>query len=100
VIGSNIVDVSFSEPVDEEDLCKVGGVIEIHRLGDKLRLTVGSDVDVVGELTDYARVRGLRIATINTLKPSLEDAFLRITELNPEEVRRDKEPVRMRRQDG
>ena len=100
VIGSNIVDVSFSEHVEEEELCKVGGVIEIHRLGDKIRLTVGSDVDVVEELTDYARTRGLRITTINTLKPSLEDAFLRITGLNPKEAGRDKEPVKMRRQDG
>jgi len=100
VIGSNIVDVIFSEPVDEEELCRSCGMIEAHRLGDKLRLTVGSDVDVVGELTDYARARGLRISTINTLKPSLEDAFLRITGLNPEEAGRDKEPARMRRQDG
>jgi len=100
VIGSNIVDVSFSEPVDEDELRKSCGLIEIHRLGDKLRLTVGSDVDIVGELSDYARARGLRIVTINTLKPSLEDAFLRITGLNPEEAGRDKEPVRPRRQDG
>jgi len=100
VIGSNIVDVSFSEPVDEEELCKSCRLIDVHRLGDKLRLMVGSDVDIVGELTDYARARWLRIVTINTLKPSLEDAFLRITGLNPEEAGRDKEPVKMRRQDG
>jgi ABC-2 type transport system ATP-binding protein len=100
VIGSNIVDVSFSESVDEDELCRRCGLIEVHRLGDKLRLTVGGEVDVVGELIDYSRARGVRITSINTLKPSLEDAFLRITGLNPEEAGRDKEPVRMRRQDG
>jgi ABC-2 type transport system ATP-binding protein len=75
-------------------------LIEVHRLGDKLRLTAGEEVDVVAELADYARSRGLRITSINTLKPSLEDAFLRITGLNPEEATRDKEPMKMRRQDG
>ena len=100
VIGSNIVDVSFSEPVDEDELRKSCGLIEIHRLGDKLRLTAADEVDVVAELADYARSRGLRITSISTLKPSLEDAFLRITGLNPEEAVRDKEPARMRRQDG
>ena len=100
IIGSKIIEVSFSKPVDEDELCSNCGLIEVHRLGDKLRLTAGEEVDVVAELADYARSRGLRITSINTLKPSLEDAFLRITGLNPEEATRDKEPVKMRRQDG
>jgi len=100
IIGSKIIEVSFSKPVITDELCSSCRLIEVHRLGDKLRLTAGEEVDVVAELADYARSRGLRITSINTLKPSLEDAFLRITGLNPEEATRDKEPMKMRRQDG
>lgn len=100
VTGSRIVEVSFSGGVEEAGLGGLPGVTEVHRLGDKLRLTIGDESDIVGELTDYARGRGVTIATINTLKPSLEDAFLKITGLNPEETKRDKEPQKQRRNDG
>ena len=100
VTGSRIVEVSFSGGVEEADLGGLPGVTEVHRLGDKLRLTVGDESDIVGKLADYARGRDVTIATINTLKPSLEDAFLKITGLNPEEAKRDKEPQRQRRNDG
>jgi ABC-2 type transport system ATP-binding protein len=100
ITGSKIVEVSFSGTVKEDELSAINGVIEVHRLGDKLRLTFRDEVDVVGLLTDYSRSRGLIISTINTLKPSLEDAFLKITGLNPEETRRDKEPSKQRRNDG
>ena len=100
VTGSKVVELSFSESVKETELISVQGVIEVHRLGDKLRITVGDEVDIVGELSEYARSKGLRITTISTLKPSLEDAFLKITGLNPEEAKKDKEPPRPRRNGG
>jgi hypothetical protein len=43
---------------------------------------VGDAEDIIGEISDFARSRKLNITTINTLKPSLEDVFLKITELN------------------
>ncbi|MDP2900257.1 MAG: ATP-binding cassette domain-containing protein [Candidatus Bathyarchaeota archaeon] len=100
VTGSRIVEVAFSGGVDEADLGGLPGVTEVHRLGDKHRLTVGDDSDIVGEIADYARSRGVTVSTINTLRPSLEDAFLKITGVNPEEAKKDKEPQRQRRNDG
>ena len=100
VTGSRIVEVSFSGGVEETDLGKLQGVTEVHRLGDKHRLTIGDDSDIVGEIADYARSRGMTVSTINTLKPSLEDAFLKITGVNPEEAKKDKEPQKQRRNDG
>jgi ABC-2 type transport system ATP-binding protein len=100
VTGSKIVELFFNGPVKESELGSINGVIEAHKLGDKVRVTVGEDVDIVRELADYARTKGLSITTINTLKPSLEDAFLKITGLNPEEAVKDKEPQKQRRNDG
>jgi len=100
VTGSRVIELSFSSPVRETDLSSIKNVIEVHRIGDKLRLIVGDSEDIIGEISDFARSRKLNITTINTLKPSLEDAFLKITGLNPEEAVKDKEQPKPRRNDG
>lgn len=96
VTGSNIIELSFSGPVGETELASIKSVIEVHRVGDKFRLVVGDVKDIVGEISDFARGRKLSITTIHTLKPSLEDAFLKITGLNPEEAVKDKDQPKPR----
>ena len=83
VTGSRVVEVSFSGHMEEEELREIPGVFEVYRLGDRYRLTVGSEADIIGALVDYARSRGLTIVSLNSLKTSLEDAFLRITGSTP-----------------
>lgn len=97
VTGTRVVEVSFSGHPVGEDLEGIQGVIEVHRLGERYRLTVSGEADIVGDLIDYARNRGLRVVTLNTLKTSLEDAFIRITGLAPEEVRKEKDQPRQGR---
>ena len=99
VTGEHVVEVSFDSQIPENELARLGYVTEVNRLGDKYRLTY-SGGDPVGVLVDYARSRRVNIVSLNTLRPSLEDAFLKLTGLAPEEVRRDKEPQRQRRNDG
>ena len=100
VTGSNVIELSFSELVSETELDSIKGVIEVHCVGDKVRLVVGDEKDIIGEISDFARGKKLNITTIHTLKPSLEDAFLKITGLNPEEAVKDKEQLKPRRNDG
>lgn len=100
VTGSRVIELSLSGQVSEAEIASIKDVIEVHRAGDKLRLTVGNAEDIIGEISDFARSRRLNITTINTLKPSLEDAFLKITGLNPEDAAKDKEPPKPRRNDG
>lgn len=100
VTGDRVVEVSFSAPVPEDGLKRLPGVVEVYKLGDKYRLRLAGEGDSVSDLVEYARNRGSRIATINTLKPSLEDAFLKITGTTPDEVSRDKVQPRQRRMDG
>lgn len=91
VTGTRVVEVVFSGHPVEGELKGIQGVMEVHRLGDRYRLTVGGEADIVGGLIDYARKGGLRVVTLNTLKTSLEDAFIRITGLAPEEAHEEKE---------
>ncbi len=99
VTGEHVVEVSFDAPMKEGEFASIGCVVEAHRLGDKFRLTY-SGRDPVGDLVDFARERGVGIVSLNTLRPSLEDAFLKLTGLNPEEAVKDKEPQKPRRNDG
>jgi len=100
VTGDRVVEVSFSAPIHDRELELLLGVVEVHRLGDKYRITFSGEVEPVSDLVDYARGRGLRIAMLDTLKPSLEDAFLKITGTAPDEVRREKEQQKQRRMDA
>ena len=79
VTGDIVVEVAFSGHPDEGEMHAIPGVREVYRLGDRYRLTVDSESDVIGAVVDYGRAKGLRITSLTTLKTSLEDAFLRIT---------------------
>jgi ABC-2 type transport system ATP-binding protein len=100
VTGDRVVEVSFSASASEKELEALPGVVEVRRLGDKYRITYAGKVEPVSGLVDYARRSILSIETLSTLKPSLEDAFLKITGTPPDEVRREKEHQKQRRMDA
>jgi ABC-2 type transport system ATP-binding protein len=88
----HVVEVSFSPSKDMEhqlkDLKYVSGV---SRVGDKFRLYVEDASEAILMLIDFCRRNNLKIVSINTLKPSLEDAFVKITGLSPEVMAIEKE---------
>jgi hypothetical protein len=57
-------------------------VSKVVQVGDKFRLHVRNTSEAVPLLIDFAREKSLNITSINTLKPSLEDAFVEITGLS------------------
>lgn len=77
--GLQSIEVSFDNAVSVEDLSKVQSVKEAKKTGDKLRLYVDEPSVVIDKLVDFARSKGLKIISINTLTPSLEDVFLKLT---------------------
>ena len=60
-----------------ESLPSVDGVIEE---GDKYRLYTADPPSVIEELFNLIKAEGLKIVTINTSGPTLEDVFIRLTE--------------------
>jgi len=74
------VEVSFEDAdVSEEELGALPGVVRVAGEGGRVRLFTADPSAVVYALTEHARARGLRFASLKTLEPSLEDAFVEIT---------------------
>ena len=71
-------------PMDEalcEEMGCLEGVIEWRRDGDKLRLFTSGPGALVPLVVDLTRRHDARLVSLNTLGPSLEDVFVRITGL-------------------
>ncbi|MGD2164215.1 MAG: ATP-binding cassette domain-containing protein [Anaerolineae bacterium] len=60
-------------------LASLDGVKTAVKVGDKQRLYTEDPSALVTQVVDYARSHRLRIVSVNTLSPSLEDVFLEIT---------------------
>lgn len=77
--GRNSVEVSFSSSVSPGNLAQLPGVKEFEKVGDKYRLYTHNPSELVITLVNYSSAAGLKIVTLNTLAPSLEDAFVALT---------------------
>src|SRR4030067_340588 len=90
-----VIEVSFTMSHDLEDKLKgLSCVKDVAILGDKYRLHVEEASEAVPSLVDFARKNSLKIISINTLKPSLEDAFVKLTGLSQEIMKTEKEAVK------
>ena len=56
-------------------------VNEAQKAGDKFKLYTEDPSEVINAVVDYAQMNKLKIVSIATLGPSLEDAFIRLTGL-------------------
>jgi ABC-2 type transport system ATP-binding protein len=74
------VEVSFDNPVSPEVLAAIPGVNNVKKMGDKWRLYTTNSGDLATSLTNFSCSNGLKIVSLNTLAPSLEDAFMALTE--------------------
>jgi len=76
--GLQSIEVSFDKAISVEDLSKIHGVKEAKKTGDKIRLYVDESNVVLAKLVDFARSERLKIISLNTLAPTLEDVFLKL----------------------
>jgi len=76
--GLQSIEVSFDRAVSVDELSKVHGVKEAKKTGDKMRLCVNEPSVVLDKLVDFARSKRLKIISLNTLAPTLEDVFLKL----------------------
>ncbi len=73
------VEVAFDPAVDALDLKVLSGVNTQVKTGDKWRMYTDDPSALLPQLLRYAEENDLRIVSLNTLAPSLEDVFLEIT---------------------
>ena len=84
--GQHSVEVSFAGTVDPEGLVGLPGVNAVQKVGDKYRLYTESPGELVVTLVNHSCAVSFKIVSLNTLAPSLEDAFVALTEKQAEHV--------------
>jgi len=67
----------------QADLKGLAGVSEVVKQGDKYRLYTNDPPSVLAALWRYADSCGLKPITMNTVGPSLEDVFVKLTGIRP-----------------
>jgi len=84
------VEVAFDEilPKTLKELEKIQSVNEVRKEGDKFRLYTHDPANVLSGLWEYANANNLKPISLSTLGPSLEDVFVKLTEI---EVKTNKE---------
>ena len=76
--GLQSIEISFDKTFDLNVLMKIRGVSEAKKRGDKIRLYVDDPSTVIDELVKFTSLRKIKIISLNTLAPTLEDVFLKL----------------------
>lgn len=76
------VEISFNIPVESEEIRQNNLIDRIEKVGDRLKLYTDDPYKVVKYLVNFSEENKLKIISLEILKPSLEDAFIKFTEKN------------------
>jgi ABC-2 type transport system ATP-binding protein len=74
------IEVSFDREVSGDTLAGLSGVTGVNRTGDKWQITTENRDAVIRSLVTFSQQNDAMIVTLNTLAPSLDEAFLRLTQ--------------------
>ena len=75
----NSVEISFDRSINIQEFSEISDAAEVKMEGDKFRIYTKNINDLILSLTHFAEERGLKIMTMNTLLPSLEEVFIELT---------------------
>jgi len=93
--GMQSVEVAFiGGDAKAAGLDTLPGVREVRHNGDKWRLYTDAPGEAIPAVVDWAKASGLTIASLNTLGPSLEEVFVKMTGITPPERPADGQPER------
>ena len=80
ILGVHTIEVSFNRyNGDMPNLAALPYCERVVKQGDKFRLSTHEPSEILLRLMDYAESHALKIMSLNTLKPKLEDVFLKMT---------------------
>jgi len=90
--AENIIEVTFNIAEDfSERLGEISRVKNVVRVAGKYRIYVEESSDTLPLIVDFAGQHHLKVTSIATLKPTLEDAFVSLTCTHPEVLANEKE---------
>jgi ABC-2 type transport system ATP-binding protein len=83
--GLQSVEVAFERAPSNpsKELAELPKVSQVIKEGDKFRLITEDPSTVLSSIYNYAQENNLKLITINTLGPSLEDVFVKLTGIKP-----------------
>lgn len=73
------VQVSFEKTMDPKSIKSIN-MSKVEKEGDKLKFYTKKPEEVIFSLVNYSKSSKNKIISINTLKPTLEDVFVKLTE--------------------
>jgi ABC-2 type transport system ATP-binding protein len=85
IAGLQSVEVAFehASPNMLRELAELQGVTQALKEGDKFRLVTDDPPIVLSSIWNYAQRNNLKLITVNTIGPSLEDVFVKLTGIKP-----------------
>jgi ABC-2 type transport system ATP-binding protein len=89
--GTSVIEVGFISSVESINLEELEKYGQVETKSNTLWLQVSDVSKSLTALTSFADDHGLEVVYINTVKPSLEDAFVQLTGVEPEVMLMEKE---------
>jgi len=74
------IEVSFDREISGDALAGLSDVVGVNRTGDKWQITTDNRDTTIRSLVTFSQQNNATIVTLNTLAPSLDEAFLRLTQ--------------------
>jgi ABC-2 type transport system ATP-binding protein len=74
------IETSFDREIPVDTLAGLPGILGAKRTGDKWQIAVKNRDSAIRTLVAFSREHGATIVTLNTIAPSLDDAFIRLTQ--------------------
>ncbi|WEU40183.1 MAG: ATP-binding cassette domain-containing protein [Candidatus Odinarchaeum yellowstonii] len=74
-----ILEIVFDRKIDFSGLAAFSVNGRVDEAGERVRLTVGDVGEALNNIIEFANSKSLKIISLNTLTPSLEEAFIKLT---------------------
>jgi ABC-2 type transport system ATP-binding protein len=74
----NTIEVTFEGPVNIQELSQLPEIQDISKKGDKYSLNTDNINNMILALTEYSKSKNIKINSLNTLDPSLEEVFIEL----------------------
>jgi len=91
VVGTPVVEASFDSPIKSTMVRGLEAVGELRVDGCKVRICTKDVSTAIEALTVLSKKHGRKIDYVNTVRPSLEEAFVRLTGVASEVMKAEKE---------
>lgn len=91
VNGTPVIEAILSGEPDRSLTEELGGLGAVEFEGREIRIEVENVDEALGILLNLTSERGIHIEDVNTIRPSLEDAFVKLTGVSPDAMKTEKE---------